>query len=539
MPLIAVVDDRVTNRSILTKLATSLGEDITVRAFGDPKTALEWAADHSPDLVITDYKMPKLDGAEFVRQFRKLPLCFDVPVVVVTVYEDRDFRYRALEAGATDFLISPVDHHEFRTRIRNLLTLRRQQEIIRKRALTLEEKLVLTNRLRTEEVQESRERLSHVIDTVPAMICATDAEGHCVFVNDAQCDFFRIEPKGAAGRPTAELFGEDYAHRHRELDAQIFATGQVNPGIEEIIADREGKSRVFLTTKAPLRKAGEVINVVSVSLDITARKQAEHALARAKDEAEAANRSKSDFLASTGHELRTPLNAITGFAEMMKLELLGPIGNPRYHDYAADILASAQHLLHILDDLLDMSAIETGKLKLEETVITVPKMLKDVLRLVRARAEDGQLELHLAHADKLPLLRGDERKLKQVLLNLVSNGIKFTAPAGTVTIAAGTREDGGLRLTVSDTGVGMAEQEIAAAKQRANRKSPKSLASKPVASKPQGSQPSPVGGRGLSLAAELIHIHGGTMDIASTIGAGTSVTIDLPAVRCIQHVPHV
>ena len=124
MPLIAVVDDRVTNRSILTKLATSLGEDITVRAFGDPKAALEWAADHSPDLVITDYKMPKLDGAEFVRQFRKLPLCFDVPVVVVTVYEDRDFRYRALEAGATDFLISPFDHHEFRTRIRNLLTLR-------------------------------------------------------------------------------------------------------------------------------------------------------------------------------------------------------------------------------------------------------------------------------------------------------------------------------------------------------------------------------------------------------------------------------
>ena len=129
-----------------------------MRAFGDPKTRARMGGGHSPDLVITDYKMPKLDGAEFVRQFRKLPLCFDVPVVVVTVYEDRDFRYRALEAGATDFLISPVDHHEFRTRIRNLLTLRRQQEIIRKRALTLEEKLVLTNRLRIEEVQESRER---------------------------------------------------------------------------------------------------------------------------------------------------------------------------------------------------------------------------------------------------------------------------------------------------------------------------------------------------------------------------------------------
>ena len=131
MPLIGVVDDRVTNRNILAKLASSLSEDIAVRAFAGPTSALEWATNTTPDLIITDYKMPDLDGAEFVRRFRKLPLCFDVPVIVVTVYEDRDFRYRALEAGATDFLISPVDHHEFRTRVRNLLTLRRQQEIIR------------------------------------------------------------------------------------------------------------------------------------------------------------------------------------------------------------------------------------------------------------------------------------------------------------------------------------------------------------------------------------------------------------------------
>lgn len=522
MPLIAVIDDRVTNRSILAKLATSLGEDVTVRAFGDPRTALEWAADHCPDLVITDYKMPKLDGAEFVRQFRKLPLCFDVPVVVVTVYEDRDFRYRALEAGATDFLLSPVDHHEFRTRVRNLLTLRRQQEIIRKRALTLEEKLVLTNRLRVEEVQEGRERLSHVIDTVPAMICATDAEGRCIFVNEQQCDFFRIDPQTAVGRPIADLFGEDYAHRHRELDARVFATGRVQQDIEEVIADREGKSRVFLTTKAPLRKAGEVMNVVSVSLDITQRKQAEHALARAKEDAEAASRSKSEFLASTGHELRTPLNAIIGFADVMKLELLGPLGNPRYHDYAADILASAQHLLQIIGDLLDLSSIEAGRLKLEETVISVPKMLKDVLRLVRSRAEDGQIRLLLSPADRLPLLKGDERKLKQILLNLLANSIKFTAPEGSASLLAARSDAGGLRLTVSDTGVGMSEEEIAAIRGRTGR----------------GTNRSPSNGHGLRLAAELTQLHGGTLEIASTIGAGTTVTIDLPPERCIQHADH-
>src|SRR5262245_6803866 len=235
MPLIGVVDDRVTNRNILAKLASSLSEDIAVRAFAGPTSAMEWATNTTPDLIIADYKMPDLDGAEFVRRFRKLPLCFDVPVIVVTVYEDRDFRYKALEAGATDFLISPVDHHEFRTRVRNLLTLRQQQEIIRKRALTLEGKLVFTNRLRVEELQESRERLSRVIDTVPAMVCATDAAGRCAFINNYMSAFFGVDARDASGRPIGDLFGEDYAHRHRELDARVFAAGRVQFGFEEVI----------------------------------------------------------------------------------------------------------------------------------------------------------------------------------------------------------------------------------------------------------------------------------------------------------------
>jgi two-component system, cell cycle sensor histidine kinase PleC len=528
MRLIAVVDDRVTNRNILAKLAGSLSDDIAVRAFAEPKSALEWAAATTPDLIITDYKMPDLDGAEFVRRFRKLPLCFDVPVIVITVYEDRDFRYKALEAGATDFLISPVDHHEFRTRVRNLLTLRRQQEIIRKRALTLEGKLVFTNRLRVEELQESRERLSRVIDTVPAMVCATDAAGRCAFVNNYMSAFFGVDAKEAAGRPMSELFGEDYAQRHRELDARVFAAGRVQFGFEEVITDAEGRDRVFLTTKAPLHKqTGEVVNVVSVSLDITGRKQTEYALARAKDEAEQANRSKSEFLANTSHELRTPLNAIIGFAEMMKLELLGPIGNPRYHEYTGDILASAQHLLQIIDDLLDMARIEAGKLSLNEAVVSVPKLLKEVSRLVGGRAEEGQVRLLVSGADDLPQLRADERKLKQVLLNLLSNSIKFTPPGGSVSVAASRGPSGGLRFVVSDTGVGMADQDIPTAKARFGRVHKSALISHPGT------------GLGLSLAIELTRLHGGSLEIKSTIGSGTSVTVDLPPERSLRQTSHV
>ncbi|MHA1113320.1 MAG: response regulator, partial [Alphaproteobacteria bacterium] len=169
MSVIVVIDDRITNRNILTKLAALLEEGASVKAFPDPAEALIWSETNTPDLVVTDFKMPNMDGAEFVRRFRRLPFCFDIPVMVVTVYEDRHFRYKALEAGATDFLLSPIDHREFKVRARNLLTLRKQQQTIKKRAYFLERKLETTDRLRVQVQRESRERLLQVIDTVPAM----------------------------------------------------------------------------------------------------------------------------------------------------------------------------------------------------------------------------------------------------------------------------------------------------------------------------------------------------------------------------------
>jgi PAS domain S-box-containing protein len=290
MSLIVVIDDRVTNRNILAKLASSLGNDVTVRAFDDAASALDWTTENTPDLIITDFKMPRLDGAEFIRAIRQRPQCFDVPVIVVTVYEDREFRYKALEAGASDFLISPVDHHEFRVRVQNLLTMRRQQEIIRRRALTLEEVLNLTNRLRTEEQRQSKEVLGLVIDAVPAMICVSDAQGQVAFVNSYQCEFFGIDAEQAVGKRVAELFGEEYGRRHQEFSAQVIESGQAKTGLEEHLVDREGRERLFLTTKAPLNDGrGRIATVVSVSLDISDRKVAERELREAKERADAAN----------------------------------------------------------------------------------------------------------------------------------------------------------------------------------------------------------------------------------------------------------
>ena len=520
--IIVIVDDRVTNRDILSKLASSLEEKTVVKAFADPLPALEWMSVTTPDLVITDYKMPSMDGSEFTRRLRCLPFCHDVPIIVVTVYEDRDFRYKALEAGATDFLLSPLDHYEFRARAHNLLTLRKQQEIIKKRAVILEQKLRTTNDLRKEELRESEEKLRLVTNCTPAMICVTDSAGSVVFVNDYQARFFGADAAAASGASTASLFGEDYAMRHLALDDQVFETGETLSGLEETFENPGGEARTFLTTKAPLRaSSGQAANVVTVSIDISERKAAERALREAKEVAEAGNRTKTEFLASMSHELRTPLNAVMGFADVMKVEMLGPIGNPKYLEYAEDIRSSAEHLLNIINDMLDVSTIEAGRLDLAEGDVDVDRLVADVIRLMRGRAASAEVAIVSNPVPGLPLLRGDERRLKQVLINVLSNSVKYTPPDGEVVIEAGLLDGGAIALTVADPGIGMTEEEIAVAKARFGR-------IQGAANRKHAGT-----GLGLPLAIELTKLHAGTLDLTSTPGEGTKVTIAFPPWRSL------
>ena len=279
MTLIAILDDRVTNRNIFSRLAATLEDGAEVRAFGDPRAALENLAASDPDLVITDFKMPYMDGAEFTRRFRALPNGADVPVIVITVYEDRGFRLRALEAGATDFLQSPVDHQEFITRARNLLKLSKQQRLIKGRALSLEHELTASERSRQALLRDSRERLAQVIDTVPAMISATDETGAYIFVNAYQTNFSGVDPERCIGMDAAATFGPAYAARSRALDRLVFEAGEALPAYEEEIIDRAGMPRVFLTTKSPLRDASaKVVSVLTSAIDITERKHAESRL---------------------------------------------------------------------------------------------------------------------------------------------------------------------------------------------------------------------------------------------------------------------
>jgi len=244
--------------------------------------------------------------------------------------------------------------------------------------------------------------------------------------------------------------------------------------------------------------------------------QANGELREAKAIIEDASKAKSAFLASMSHELRTPLNAIIGFSEVMSREVLGPMGTSRYRDYAGDIHASGQHLLGLINDVLDISKIEAGELRLDRETVDLAAVMKGCVRLLSDRAMRAGIQLELSCRTGRPFVYADESRIRQIGFNLLSNAIKFTPASGQVSVAITAEEDGNLILAVSDTGVGMAPEDIP-------------LALTPFKQAESGKNKAREGtGLGLPLTKTLVEAHGGTLRIMSRLGEGTTVIAIFP-----------
>ncbi|MFA5898233.1 MAG: HAMP domain-containing sensor histidine kinase [Hyphomicrobium sp.] len=242
----------------------------------------------------------------------------------------------------------------------------------------------------------------------------------------------------------------------------------------------------------------------------------------ARRRAEAANSAKSRFLATMSHELRTPLNAILGFSEVMKEEMFGPLDNPKYREYAGNILESGKHLLHLINEILDLTRIESGRYELHEEPLRLADVVEECHRLLKLRADGKDIEIVEATDATLPIVWADQRAMRQICLNLMSNALKFTPKGGRITLSVGQLPDGSQFLSVRDNGPGIPEEEI-----------PKVLQAFG-----QGSlaQQTAEGGAGLGLAIvqNLIELHGGALDLQSELRKGTEAKVLLPSYRVLQ-----
>jgi PAS domain S-box-containing protein len=260
-------------------------------------------------------------------------------------------------------------------------------------------------------------------------------------------------------------------------------------------------------------------------MDIGREKVVQEQLRAAKEEAEVANRTKTLFLANMSHELRTPLNAIIGFSEIIQSQIFGPVGSDRYLAYAKDIRDSGKHLLEIINDILDLAKIEVGKFELHEEDCDVAAVIPSALRFVRDRAQASGLKVEMQLAANLPMVRADQRALKQILLNLLSNAIKFTPSGGRIEIGAGVAEDGRFRLSVSDSGIGMAAEDVPRALEAFGQ------IDNSLSRRYEGT------GLGLPLVKAFAELHGGTIEIDSTVDVGTTVHVLLPKERILVAAP--
>ena len=239
----------------------------------------------------------------------------------------------------------------------------------------------------------------------------------------------------------------------------------------------------------------------------------------ARARAEAANEAKSAFLANMSHEIRTPLNAILGFSEIIRDEVFGAVGNRRYQNYADDIHRSGSHLLAVINDILDLSRIEAGEYETESTRIDMAHVFDAVMALFDVAAREAGVTLRRQLTPGAPALWADERSVRQILINLVANAIRFTPPGGRVTLYSGLTAEGGIFLRVIDTGLGIAPAELARVTERfAQGQDHPGLRQRGT-------------GLGLAIVKQLVELHGGALELRSQIGAGTEAEVRFPPER--------
>ncbi len=361
------------------------------------------------------------------------------------------------------------------------------------------------------------------MENVAEGLATIDESGRIESFNPVAEAMFGYRAQEMIGRNVRELMTAGDQDRHDGYLRHYRETGEgsiIGVGPREITARRKDGSVFAMELAVAEMAIGGQRKFIGSMRDVTERKRADTALIAAKQEAEFASRAKSEFLANTSHELRTPLNAIIGFTDMMAGGYVGEL-NARQTDYVSDIQTSGHALLEIINDILDLTKIESGQVTLAEDIVEVASAVQAAVRMIRERASDGRLRLGTDVPDELPLLRADVRMVKRILLNLLSNAVKFTPAGGEVTLDVSVDEDGALRFRVRDNGIGIGEEDLRTVME------PFVQVDSTLSRHYRGT------GLGLPLVKSMSELHGAGVELESRLGAGTTVTVRFPPERVV------
>ena len=355
-------------------------------------------------------------------------------------------------------------------------------------------------------------------------IFRTTPEGHYLAVNQALADIYGYPTPEVLISGLTDIGAQLYvdSKRREEFRTLMQANDVVTNFVSEIY-HRSGR-RIWISENARAVRdwSGTLLCYEGTVEDVTEKFEQERTLRAALRQAEIANKMKAAFLGAMSHELKTPLNAVLGFSEIIRDEVLGPIGHEGYREYAGDIHTSGARLLAVINDVLDVSRLEGGLLTIEARSESVLDVAESAIKLARGLTQDKRVIAIDVPAD-VPLLYVDPRRLAQALGNLMANALKFTPQGGQVRFIARRQADGGVHLMVEDSGIGMAQETIAAALE------PFRQLDGSLARRFEGA------GLGLSISKALAELHGGQLNVRSAVGEGTTVTIALPAARAGQY----
>lgn len=365
-------------------------------------------------------------------------------------------------------------------------------------------------------LRESEALLRLIIDHAPALINLQNMDGQYLMVNEAFARARGLTPEEMIGTTVHDRSTKHHANSASEHRQRVVENRETI-AVERDTLLPDGEPYRALVTKFPVFDSNGVLTGIgSIGVDITTQKEVERQLVLAQEQAEIANRAKSEFLANMSHELRTPLNAVIGFSDALQTGIYGAV-TPQQMERIGDIGHAGDHLLDLINDILDLSKIEAGEYEPDFEDVEIGTVIESSLLLIAGRAKDAKVQISTETPTDMPKLHADERILKQMMINLISNAVKFTPPGGTVVVSVSRPNDDGMRIDVRDTGIGMNEDDI-----------PKALASfgqveASFSRRRNGT------GLGLPLVKAFMALHHGALEIESELGVGTVARLLFPA----------